>query len=131
MAVVRRDRVLRWIEGYEQAWREAGTARLAELFTPDVVYSPAPFAEPVRGLDELALFWDAERKGPDEGFSMSSELVALDADTAVVRVAVTYDDEPASLWHDLWVLRFAAGGRCAAFEEWPFTPGQQTGHPDP
>ena len=49
---------------------------------------------PRAGLDELALFWDAERDGPDEAFTMSSEVVAVDADTAVVRVWVEYDNDP-------------------------------------
>ena len=83
MAVVRRDHVTRWLEGYEEAWRTPGTARLAELFTPDVIYSSSPWAEPVQGLDELALFWDAERDGADEAFTMSSEVIAVDDDTAV------------------------------------------------
>jgi hypothetical protein len=116
MAVVRRDHVARWLEGYEEAWRTPGTARLAELFTPDVTYAPSPWADPVQGLDEL--------------FSMSSEIVAIDADTAVVRVWVEYDNDPDTPWRDLWVLRFAPGGRCAAFEEWPFAPDQEDGHPD-
>ncbi|HTZ09012.1 MAG TPA: nuclear transport factor 2 family protein [Acidimicrobiales bacterium] len=130
MALVRRDFVERWVAVYEEVWRTPGTARLAELFTPDVVYSPSPWAEPVRGLPALAAFWETERDGADEAFTMAAELVALDADTAVVRVAVDYGDEerPGERWRDLWVLRFAAGGRCARFEEWPFAPGQRHGH---
>jgi SnoaL-like domain len=130
MAVVRRDHVARWLEGYEEAWRTPGTARLAELFTPDVTYSSSPWAEPVRGLDELALFWDAERDGFDEAFSMSSEVIAIEAETAVVRVFVEYGNDPDTPWRDLWVLCFAPGGRCASFEEWPFAPDQEDGHPD-
>jgi len=131
MAVVRRDFVARWLAAYEEVWRTPGTARLAELFTPDVTYAPSPWAEPRRGLVELGLFWEAERAGPDERFTMSSEVVAVDADTAVVRVAVHYEDGPGAAWRDLWVLRFAAGGRVAAFEEWPFAPGQDDGHGAP
>jgi len=133
MAVVRRDYVERWVRVYEEVWRTPGTARLAELFSPDVSYSPSPWADPVRGLDELALFWEAERDGADEPFAMSCEVVAVDADTAVVRVAVDYGPEPGHgpSWRDLWVVRFAAGGRCVAFEEWPFAPGQGDGHPSP
>jgi ketosteroid isomerase-like protein len=129
MPVVRRDRVTRWVELYEQAWRTPGTDRLAELFTADVLYTPSPWAAPLKGLDELALFWDAERDGADEPFTMTSEVLAVDADTAVIRVAVAYDRSPERPWRDLWVLRFAAGGRCAAFEEWPFSPDADDGHP--
>ncbi len=129
MAVVRRDHVARWLEGYEDAWRTEGTDRLAELFTPDVRYSPSPWADPIVGLAQLASFWEAERDGAEEAFTMTSEVVALDAETAVVRVGVEYGNDPDRPWRDLWVLRFASGGRCAAFEEWPFAPDQGDGHP--
>ena len=130
MAVVRRDHVARWLEGYEEAWRAPGTDRLADLFTPEVTYASSPWVEPVRGLDELASFWDAERDGPDEAFSMSSEIIAVDADIAVVRVWVDYANDPDTPWRDLWVLRFASGGRVAAFEEWPFAPEGDEGRDD-
>ncbi len=129
MAVVRRDHVARWLEGYEEAWRTPGTARLAELFTPDVTYAPSPWADPVQGLDELALFWDAERDGPDEVFSMSSEIVAIDADTAVVRVWVEYDNDPDTPWRDLWVLRFAPGVGAPPSRSGPSPPTRRTGTP--
>jgi SnoaL-like domain len=120
MAVIRREELIRWLAGYEKAWREPGTKRLAELFTYDVVYSPSPWSEPVEGLEALEEFWETERDGPDERFTMTSEPVALDNETAVVRVEVTYH-VPEKRWRDLWVLRFASGGRCAGFEEWPFS----------
>ena len=124
MPVVRRDAVQRWVVDYERAWRSPGTDRLAELFTPKATYQPCE-GEPVCGLDELALFWDAERDGPDEPFTMSSEIVAVDDDTAVVRVTVDYEaygGRAAVRWRNLWVIRFTAGGRCAAFEEWSAAP---------
>lgn len=39
----------------------------------------------MEGLDAIARFWDAERDGADEDFSMSSEVVAVVEETAVVR----------------------------------------------
>ena len=65
---------------------------------------------------------------PDEAFTFTWELVAVDADTAVVRAAVDYGAPVASRWRDLWVLAFAADGRCHTFEEWPFAPDQPDGH---
>ncbi len=119
MAVMRREHLAAWIADYEKAWRSFGTAALAELFTPTITYSPSPWREPLLGLDEVARFWEAERAGPEERFEMESEIVALENDTAVVRVHVVYHDSD-KRWRDLWVLRFAAGGRCDSFEEWPF-----------
>lgn len=123
-----RDDVRAWVEAYERVWRTAGTNALAELFTPDVTYLPSPWATPIRSLVRLAEFWDRERDGPDEVFALTSSVVAVDGDTAVVRVAVDYGDPVTSRWLDLWVLRFDEAGRCQAFEEWPFAPDQADGH---
>jgi hypothetical protein len=115
------------VSGYEQAWRSPGTAKLAELFTVDTVYLPSPWSEPIVGLPELEHFWEAERHGPDESFSLRADVVAVELETAVVRVDVEYESPPRS-WRDLWVIVFASGGRCARFEEWPFAPDQADGH---
>ena len=79
-----RHDVRRWVDAYEQAWRAAGTAGLAGLFTQDATYRASPWAPPVEGLEAISEFWEAERDGPDEDFTMVSEVVAVDGDTAVV-----------------------------------------------
>lgn len=123
-----RDAVGRWVAGYERAWRTPGLGVLGELFADDVVYLPSPWASPIVGLARLGPWWEAEREGPDEPFTMTSELVAVDGDTAVVRIAVEYAREVPLRWRDLWILRFNDDGRCTSFEEWPFAPSQPDGH---
>ena len=117
-----RDDVGRWIEGYLRAWRTEGTVLLAELFTRDATYRPGPWVEVVTGLERIGAFWEAERDGADEVFSETHEIVAVDGDTAVVRLQVDYADESVGRWRDLWVIHFHADGRCGSFEEWPFAP---------
>lgn len=117
-----------WVDRYEQMWRTAGTDGLGELFTPDATYLPSPWATPVVGSTRLAEFWDDERDGPDEAFAMTSQVLAVDRATAVVRVTVDYGDPVVSRWRDLWVLQFDDDGRCRSFEEWPFAPDQAADH---
>ena len=116
-----------WVREYERLWRTTGTEGLSELFTADATYRPSPWATPVVGLPALAEFWDSERAGPDESFTMDAEVIAVDGSTAVVRVSVRYDSS-GGRWRDLWVLELDQDGRCTAFEEWPFAPGQSDGH---
>jgi len=123
---VERTSVEAWIAGYERAWRSPGVDRLAELFTADSSYLPSPWSQPVEGLEAIGRFWDAEREGPDEPFTVHSEVLAVDGDVALVRVEVDYTG--GSDWRDLWVIRFGPDGRCTAFEEWPFAPDQPDGH---
>lgn len=128
MGRVERADVDRWVAGYERAWRTAGTDDLAGLFARDATYLASPWAAPVEGLAAIRDMWEAERDGPEEAFTMTSEVVAVDGDTAVVRVAVDYGQTEPRRWRDLWVARFDADGRCTAFEEWPFAPTQLDGH---
>jgi ketosteroid isomerase-like protein len=120
--LVDRSAVEHWVAAYERAWRTVGTGPLVELFTDDASYLPSPWAAPVKGRDPLDRFWEDERPGPEEQFTMASDVVAVDGDIAVVRVSVEYLGSDPGRWRDLWVLRFAADGRCAEFEEWPFAP---------
>jgi ketosteroid isomerase-like protein len=111
-----------WVAAYEKAWRTAGTEPLAELFTADATYLAAPFEEPHHGLDDIAEFWEAEREGPDEVFTMESEIVAVEGETGVVRLEVTYGEPVSKTYLDLWIVRLDDTGRCFHFEEWPFWP---------
>jgi uncharacterized protein (TIGR02246 family) len=120
--------VRRWVDAYERAWREAGTAGLAGLFTDDATYRASPWQPPVEGLAAIGEFWEAEREGPDEEFAMVSDVLAVEGDTAVVAVHVEYGGSDPQQWRDMWVMRFGRDGRCRAFEEWPFAPEQGTGH---
>jgi ketosteroid isomerase-like protein len=119
---VTREQVARWVAAYERAWRAPGTGALAGIFTGDATYRQGPYDEPVTGLPAIARMWEAERDGPDEVFRMTSDVIAVDGDAAVVRVEVSYGEPVRQEYRDLWVLRFASDGRCAWFEEWPFWP---------
>lgn len=128
-AMVNRAGVERWVEAYERAWRAAGTDLLNRLFSEDATYRISPYEEPVIGLDAIAARWERERVGPDEEFSMTREVVAVDRDTAVARIEVAY--ATGAEYRDLWIISFAADGRCREFEEWPFWPGQPVAAPTP
>jgi hypothetical protein len=68
--------------------------------------------------------WEEEREGPDEVFTMATDILAVDGPTAVVRAEVCYGDPPRQEYRDLWVIRLADDGRCTWFEEWPYWPGR-------
>jgi ketosteroid isomerase-like protein len=114
-----------WVDGYERAWRAPGTESLRGLFASEATYRMSPYEEPATGLVQIAELWERERKGADEEFEIAHEIVAVEGDTAVVRLEVQYGGPDPLQYRDLWVVRFAADGRCREFEEWPFWPGQQ------
>jgi len=122
--MVDRAAVRRWVAGYEAAWRAPGTETLAGLFSQGATYLHSPYADPVVGLSAIRAMWESDRNGPDEIFAMSSEVVAVDGNVAIVRAVVRYGDPVGQEYTDLWVLRFDVEGRCSWFEEWPYWPGR-------
>lgn len=114
----------RWIDAYGRAWRTAGTESLGELFAKDASYRAAPFDEPLRGLNAISAFWDAERESPAETFVLTYKPVAVEGEVGVARIEVCYGDPVARIYRDLWVITLDTEGRCTALEEWPFFPGQ-------
>jgi hypothetical protein len=119
-----RDDLLAWIDRYERAWRAAGTDALGSLFADAATYRHSPYDDPVVGLPAIATMWDADRDGPDETFTMTREIVAVDGNTGVARIVVRYGDPVAQEYTDLWVVRLDPDGRCRDFEEWPYWPGR-------
>jgi hypothetical protein len=117
-----RRRVGDWIAEYERAWRTTGTDSLDRLFTEDAVYRQGPWEPDVTGLAAIGAMWDRERSGPDEVFTMAADVVAVEENTAVVRVEVRYGEPVTQEWRDLWIIRYAPDGRCSFFEEWPVAP---------
>jgi SnoaL-like domain len=119
-----RARFSTWIDAYERAWRTAGTDWLEYLFAPDATYSMGPFEPTEQGVEAIAALWEREREGHDEVFRMESELVAVEGNTGVARVEVWYGDPVTRHYRDLWIMQLDSEGRCASFEEWPFSPEQ-------
>ena len=117
---VDRDGVMRWVAGYERAWRDGDVGAVTDLFTDDVRYLVGPYAEP-KGAEEVRAFWadDVGRR-----FTVAAEPVAVEGRDAVVRLEVRYLDPEEQEYRDIWLLRFAEDGRVEHFEEWAFWPGK-------
>lgn len=122
--VTNRSVVTQWLAGYEAAWRAAGTEGLAGLFSGDASYLQSPYEAPVTGLEAIGRMWEAEREGPDEVFSLATEILAVDGPVAVVRAEVRYGEPARQEYRDLWVIRLGDDGLCTWFEEWPYWPGR-------
>jgi ketosteroid isomerase-like protein len=117
-----RAMVSRWLAGYEAAWRAAGTGSLAELFAQDATYLTSSYDPPVTGLAAIGRLWETEREGPDEVFTLATDILAVDGPVAVVRAEVHYGGPVQREFRDLWIIRLDGEGRCTWFEEWYFSP---------
>ena len=113
--------VMRWVAGYEQAWRDGDLEAVERLFTEDARYRPSPYDDSEVGHDAIKGFWLDDE---DETFTVEAVPVAVEGDSAVVRVLVRYGDPLRQEYLDLWVMHFANDGRVDDFEEWAYWPGK-------
>ena len=118
--------VMRWVAGYEQAWRDGELEAVETLFTEEARYRPSPYDESDVGQDAIKAFWLDDEA---EVFTVEAEPVAVEGRDAVVRVKVVYGDPVRQEYLDLWVIRFAEDGRAEDFEEWAYWPGRSYAAP--
>lgn len=109
------DLVRRWIDAYFAAWRSNDRAEIEALFTADATYRPKPDSPPATGR---AAIGDAWLEAADEPGRWQAELAPMlvHDDTAIITGWTDYTD--GDRYVNLWVVRFGADGRCAAFTEW-------------
>jgi ketosteroid isomerase-like protein len=112
---------MRWVAGYERAWRSGDLDGVDRLFTEDARYRPSPYEGSEVGHAAIRAFWLDDQ---EEVFTVRAEPVAVDGRDAVVRLEVRYGDPVRQEYRDLWVLRFAEDGRVEDFEEWAYWPGK-------
>jgi ketosteroid isomerase-like protein len=120
--VVVRGDVMRWVAGYEQAWRAGDLDAIAALFTEDARYRRSPYEPAEVGHAAIRALW---LEDDDQTFTVRAEPIAVEGRGAVVRLEVRYGDPVRQEYRDLWVLRFAADGRVEDFEEWAYWPGKR------
>lgn len=110
-----------WVDAYEHAWRDDDVDAIDELFAEQATYRPSPYEDAIVGRAAIREFWPEEDGAT---FTMTAVPVAVDGDTAVVRVLVRYERPQAQEYTDLWLMHFDDDGLVDSFEEWAYWPGR-------
>jgi ketosteroid isomerase-like protein len=116
------DDVQAWLDRYLSAWSSYDPAAIGELFAEDATYAYHPWDTGdalVRGRAAITADWLTQ---PDPPGSWSARLhpLLVDGDRAVATGITRYQD--GKVFHNLWLLRFDAAGRCTEFVEWFMQP---------
>ncbi len=123
----------RWISGYRTAWMSDGPADIAALFTEEATYSPHPFTSDVwRGREQIVKHW-IECGDSKLRWQFEHEIVAVDGDTAVVEGRTSYEataTDPATVYGNLWIIRFDSEARAREFSEWWVEQPRESGTDD-
>lgn len=116
-----RSNVQQWLDRYVEAWRANAREPIDALFTDDVVYRFAPFGDKSvrRGRAAVVDEWLTNVDAPDS-WEAHYEPYAVDGERAVAvgvsRYFATADTEE-RVYHNVFLMRFAADGRCSEFTE--------------
>ena len=112
--------VARWLDDYIAAWRTYDDGAIGALFAEDAVYRYQPWdddTEAVQGREAIVASW---LETPDEPGSWTAEYApwAVDGDRAVAVGTSRYratDEAAEAVFHNAFLLRFDADGRCTEF----------------
>jgi ketosteroid isomerase-like protein len=126
---VERSDVQVWLDRYLAAWKTYDPAEIGGLFAEDCEYRFHPYDEPVRGRDAVVEAWlgrsdheGAPERDAEGTYEASYRAIAVDGDLAVATGKSTYASEPGGpveeVFHNCFVIRFDAEGRCREFTEW-------------
>ena len=116
------DDVRTWLDAYVHAWRSYDPAAIADLFAKDATYAYHPWDEGealVRGRDTIVADW-LEVQDPPGSWEAQYRPLVVEDDQAVATGTTRYTG--GKTYYNLWVLRFAEGGRCDEFVEWFMVP---------
>ena len=110
----------RWLDAYVDAWRTYEVDAIGELFSQDVEYRYHPWDEPVRGRAALVENWLEDRDEPDAWSAEYRPWLVAGDDAVAVGVSryLAADRETVEReYHNVFLCRFDADGRCREFTE--------------
>lgn len=110
----------RWLDAYRRAWEERDPDGAAGLFTPEATYAETPFDDPAVGQAAIRRYW-ADNTSVQEEVRFSHDVLAIEGDRAVVRWRAELRRVPSgvrSALDGIFLLGFAADGRCSSLLEW-------------
>ena len=118
-----------WLDRYVAAWLSYDADDIASLFTEDVLYRYHPYDDPIVGREAVVASWLGEansdgastRDAPGT-YAAQYEPVAVDGEIVVATGTSSYrerlDGPIVRVYHNCFVLRFDAEGRCQEFTEY-------------
>ena len=118
-----------WLDRYVAAWLSYDANDIAALFADDVVYRYHPSDDPIVGRAAVVASWLGEAESDTTStrdapgtYAAQYGPVAVDGDVVVATGTSSYreraDGPVVRDYHNCFVMRFDADGRCREFTEY-------------
>ncbi len=120
---------LDWLDRYVRAWISYDPRDISALFSGDVAYRYHPYDDPIVGREAVVASWlgedtsgDASTRDQPGTYEAEYSPVAVDGDTVVATGTSRYREAPdgpvVRSYHNCFIMRFDADGRCREFTEY-------------
>ncbi len=109
-----------WLDGYVEAWKTYGEAKIGALFSDDAVYRYHPQDDGLRGRAAIVASWLDERDDPGT-YDAHYEPLAIDGEVHVATGWSRYFAADGNLrdeYCNVYICRFNAAGECTDFTEY-------------
>ena len=113
-----------WLDRYVDAWKTYSEDAIGELFSADARYRYHPWDdadETVSGREQIVANWLANRDRPDSWAAEYRPWVTDGGDAVAVGVSRYLDPDGLTVeseYHNVFLCRFDAEGRCTEFTEY-------------
>ncbi len=130
MATVDRAAAQAWLDRYIAAWLSYDPDDIAALFSQDIAYRYHPYDDAIVGRQAVVSSWLGEGDDPNGAstrdapgtYAAHYQPVAVDGDVVVATGTSSYRERPdgeiVRVYHNCFVMRFDADGRCREFTEY-------------
>ncbi len=111
-----------WLDRYVDAWRANERAPIEALFTDDATYRFRPYDSypAAHGIEEIVDAWLGDSRDEPGTWEAEYTVFAVDGDRGVATGYSRYlatEDAPEKTYRNVFLLEFAADGRCRSFME--------------
>ncbi len=109
-----------WLTAFGDAWERADADALAALFAPAATIQPAPFAERVRGRQQISDHWQAELAGLAD-VRFAGQVLGAGDTYGIAQYRLSYrvgDAGPSRMRDGILLAALDERGRCTSLRAW-------------
>lgn len=110
----------KWLDAYGDAWETRDADAAAQIFAEDATYRVTPYEEPHVGRDGVRSYWAGVTEN-QRNVQFEYQTLSVSGNSGIAHWSASFDVAPDGTKIELdgiFVLEFAADGKCRRLREW-------------